>query len=380
MGGLAFGVGSLEWSRFNGVSLAAVLLMIATIASYGLERFVERRKKLLEVVTSKIEVEPLLRPATKQQSRRELMMEWLWTGILCGWMMVCSVSIIYTNAWILDNMCPHAATLTAVQQAFGGAAAYVCVHWLKVTEPLDISARTYLTYLVPLAAAFTVYLWGSNAAYVYLAPGFVQMIKPLGSAIVFVVATALGLEQYTNWKLLNFLLICAGISLTSFSKSGSDEASQNELVTGLCVLIGAYVVVAFYNTGLQIIQRKGSLATKFNPLTSLLYIAPAACVFLSIYAASVEWTSHDFHCFDKLPWWLMLFDCLVAFVFNLSMMLFIGRLSAVAYSLFAFLKEIVLVVVAFCFFQEPITRPQLEGYAVTTLAVIVWQHRKIHSR
>ena len=66
-----------------------------------------------------------------------------------------------------------------------------------------------------------------------------------------------------------------------------------------------------------------------------------------------------------------------AFVFNLSMMLFIGKLSAVAYSVFAFFKEILLVLVAFLLFSESITRCEIEGYFVTLIAVVVWQHRKL---
>ena len=71
---------------------------------------------------------------------------------------------------------------------------------------------------------------------------------------------------------------------------------------------------------------------------------------------------------------------MVAFVFNLSMMRFIHKLSAVGYSVFAFLKEIVLVVLAVLCFSESLSRPQVEGYVVTLAAVVVWQHRKLAAR
>lgn len=379
---LALGLGSIRWTSTNGWSYAALALAVATVVSYGYER---GRRRRLQPVVAELAKEaaslPLLGPDSATATRRrEMLVDWACTGLLCFWMVCCSVSIIYTNAWILDNMCPHAATLTAAQQGFGAAAAYVCVYVLELTPPVEgMSLHIYAKYMVPLAAAFTVYLWGSNSAYVYLAPGFIQMVKPLGSAIVFVVATCLGLEHYTHAKFLNFLLICGGIFLTSVSEFDGTSAvgSSRHLAIGLAVLVGAYVLVAFYNTGLQIIQRKGVVAVKLNPLTSLLYVAPSACVFLGVYAAGSEWSRPNFHCFDKLPLWVLALDCIVAFIFNLSMMLFIGKLSAVAYSLFAFLKEIILVAVAFCFFQESISRGQLEGYAVTTLAVLVWQHRKL---
>lgn len=389
---LAFGLGSIEWTHFNSLSLVSLLLMIITVIGYWIERLRNRRMDpVLAELAAKETNMPLLsaKAPLPTSKRRDDLIDFVRTACLCCWMVLCSVSIIYINAWILDNLCPHAATLTAIQQAFGACAAYICVYALGLTEPVDgVSVSVYVTYIIPLAAAFTVYLWGSNAAYIYLAPGFIQMVKPLGSAIVFVVATSLGLERYTHAKFGNFLLICSGIALTAISKFDGQLAAdvdespatrRQRLTKGLCVLVGAYVVVAFFNTGLQIIQRKGVVAVKFNPLTSLLYIAPAASCFLTAYAAVTEWSSPHFSCFDKLPWWVMLIDCVVAFVFNLSMMLFIGRLSAVAYSLFAFFKEIILVVIAFCFFEETVTRGQLEGYAVTTLAVLVWQHRKLYS-
>ena len=46
-------------------------------------------------------------------------------------------------------------------------------------------------------------------------------------------------------------------------------------------------------------------------------------------------------------------------------------------SVFAFFKEIVLVLVAFLCFSESISRREIEGYLVTLVAVVVWQHRKL---
>merc|ERR1711988_896643 len=151
-----------------------------------------------------------------------------------------------------------------------------------------------------------------------------------------------------------------------------DGGAQSTIVLGLVVLVGAYSVVAFYNTGLQLLQRKGLVQGRFNPVTTLLYIAPATCLCMVAFAWATEWSRPGYQCFDKLPLWLLALDCGVAFVFNLSMMLFIGKLSAVAYSVFAFFKEIILVLVAFLLFSESITRCEVEGYLVTLIAVIVW--------
>ena len=394
---LAFGMGSVEWGPWDSTSWVCLFLLalIYGVYSYELRQASSHAKKVEVVEKDKLGFEKPLIEADRSATYGSVVLgvscdadavvEAGRVATLCGWMVLCSAAIIYTNAWILDNMCPHAATLTAIQQGVGAVLAAVCVFGLRAAEPVEgLTWRAYGTCLLPLSVCFTVYLWGSNAAYIYLAPGFVQMVKPLGSALVFVVATALGLESYSHYKLVNFLLICAGIAVTASSRFDGSLShaggGARSVVVGLVVLVAAYTVVAFYNTGLQLLQRKGVLAAKFNPLTTLLYIAPATCASMVALAAATEWTRPGFQCFDKLPLWLLAVDCGVAFVFNLSMMLFIGKLSAVAYSVFAFFKEIVLVCVAFLFFSESITRPEVEGYLVTLVAVVVWQHRKLAGR
>ena len=391
---LAFGMGSVEWGPWDSTSWVCLFLLALIYGVYSYElRQASSQAKKVEAVGEKDKLgfeKPLIeadRSATYGSvvlgvsCDADAVVEAGRVATLCGWMVLCSAAIIYTNAWILDNMCPHAATLTAIQQGVGACLAFVCVFGFKAAEPVEgMTFRMYATYILPLSACFTIYLWGSNAAYIYLAPGFVQMVKPLGSALVFVVATALGLETYSHYKFGNFLLICAGIAVTAYSRFDGVGSNMTRVAVGLTVLVTAYTVVAFYNTGLQILQKKGLIAAKFNPLTTLLYIAPATCVSMLALAGATEWSKPDFQCFDKLPLWLLALDCGIAFVFNLSMMLFIGKLSAVAYSVFAFFKEIVLVIVAFFFFREAVTRSEIEGYVVTLVAVLVWQHRKLTGR
>ncbi|KAH8066582.1 hypothetical protein JL722_1029 [Aureococcus anophagefferens] len=360
---LEFGLGSVEWAPWSGTSWLCLLLVGLIYVSYSYELRVKAHGKKVAAEGASPKAKSLEEPLIRAEQGY---------GATGPAPRAACMAIIYTNAWILDNMCPHAATLTAIQQGFGAVMAALCVFVFKLSEPVEgMSAGPYCKYILPLSLCFTVYLWGSNAAYIYLAPGFVQMIKPMGSAIVFLVATALGLEEYSHYKAVNFLLICAGIAVTAYSKfDGSlsaDGSSQNLVTVGLVVLIGAYTVVAFYNTGLQMLQKRGVVAGRFNPMTTLLYIAPATTLSMAAFAAATEWSRPDFQCFDKLPLWLLALDCGVAFVFNLSMMLFIGKLSAVAYP--SSRSSSRLVVVAFLLFSENITRCEIEGYFVTLVAV-----------
>ena len=124
-------------------------------------------------------------------------------------------------------------------------------------------------------------------------------------------------------------------------------------------------------------QRAG-FEIKLNPLTTLLYVGTVSTFFLIVVAASTEWDA-DFDCFaeGKLTWWLLLCDCVVAFGFNYGMLQFIGKLSAVSYTIFGLFKDIALVVAAFLFFEEHISLILIEGWAVTIAGVVVWQPRRL---
>ena len=81
------------------------------------------------------------------------------------------------------------ATVTCVQQLVCFCWALIAVYGLGLAEPLDVPAYMYPAVLAPLAAFFATYLWLGNLAYVYLAPGYVQMLKPMAGPIIFLLSS-----------------------------------------------------------------------------------------------------------------------------------------------------------------------------------------------
>ena len=77
-------------------------------------------------------------------------------------------------------------------------------------------------------------------------------------------------------------------------------------------------------------------------------------------------------CLSSLPWWLLLLDCACSVGFNLTMLRFIGTLSAVNYALYSLLKDIALLTIAFLFFSEELYASRIEGWAVTICGCCVW--------
>eukprot|EP00632_Arachnochrysis_sp_CCMP2950_P002422 CAMPEP_0185718728 /NCGR_PEP_ID=MMETSP1164-20130828/47334_1 /TAXON_ID=1104430 /ORGANISM="Chrysoreinhardia sp, Strain CCMP2950" /LENGTH=121 /DNA_ID=CAMNT_0028386375 /DNA_START=26 /DNA_END=388 /DNA_ORIENTATION=+ len=120
-----------------------------------------------------------------------------------------------------------------VQQAFCFCAAAVAVKVFRLAEPVEMSWALYFGRVAPLGVCFTLYLWGSNSAYVYLQPGLIQMIKPIGSCFVFAHACYFGVEEYSRAKAMNFVFISAGTLLTAAPQllrgvGGVEDASPIE--------------------------------------------------------------------------------------------------------------------------------------------------------
>ena len=90
-----------------------------------------------------------------------------------------------------------------------------------------------------------------------------------------------------------------------------------------------------------------------------------SAVFLFVIAAVTEWMTIRFlsGCVASLPWWLLLLDCACSVGFNLTMLRFIGTLSAVNYALYSLLKDIALLTIAFLFFSEGVVCVADRGWA-----------------
>ena len=55
------------------------------------------------------------------------------------------------------------------------------------------------------------------------------------------------------------------------------------------MLVGAYVFSAGYNTGIQLVQRRDAKdGLRFDPLTTLLYVAPATALCLAGVASALR--------------------------------------------------------------------------------------------
>ena len=361
---LELGLGTFTNDLTWHVTLCALGLLIILLASYWYELAQQPDREDAATLLKKV-------PAKTSTADREALA--LALGMF-GW----SAAIVYVNAYILDDLCPLPATLTAVQQLACFVVAYGCVHGLQMTRPLDMSWRVYMKWIIPLAATFAIYLWAGNLAYVYLAPGYIQMLKPVAGPVIYGLSVAHDPALLSRYRVLNFLIVFGSVALTASSQS--DDASTNALRGILCIL-AASIANGVYAVGLQVIQARDFEEVRFNPLTTMLYVMPCSAVFLFGIAGLTEWSDSALtDCAAALPWWLLLLDCACSLGFNLTMLRFIGTLCAVNYALYGLLKDIGLVLFAYLLFAEEIPLSRFEGWCVTIAGCCVWQHRKLRER
>ncbi|KAJ8603805.1 hypothetical protein CTAYLR_000221 [Chrysophaeum taylorii] len=386
---LQWGIGSITWKGDWRLSLVGLVLISVILTTYACEMYLDcgdrDDKKKSEGEEDKVgllaDEDPPQKSSEgtriKRSARAPVSNVYAFFSGMA--VLLCSVSLVYTNAWVLKSF-PHVATYITIQQFMCFVLAVVLVKGLHVVETIEVPWRVYLTRVAPLGACFTAYLWGSNTAYEYLQPGLIQMIKPIGSCFVFAHACAFGVERYSRAKALNFVLISCGTFLTAAPEllrgvGGVDGSSTPQIIWGVCVLVAAYFCDAYYVVSIQRLIEGEVLERAFDPLSTLMYLAPIVCACLSVVALSTERTAAAD--FGNIPPALFGLASVLAFGFNLSVMNFIGRLSATTYVVFDYLKDLIILSVAFFLFSERFARNELIGYAVVIVGGAVWQHRKL---
>lgn len=270
-----------------------------------------------------------------------------------------TITLIYVNAWILDDIFPYAATLTMIQMI-------VCS--LLSVFFADIPQSIPLRKFVVLGLLYAVYLWGSNLVYEYLEVGFIQVLKPLGGFLIYLSLLQRGFETVSFWKSANVFAILASISIAS--------CAQNEIGAvswfGIGVLTASLVANALYYTVLQFSLQGDD---KLDPLTTMLLVGPAAALWLAVLAACTEWTRPHFKW--SLPLWILAIDCGLAFALNITIMYMLKAFSALTYALCGYTKDVLVVALSTLIVNERVSNLEWQAYGVMLFAQAIWIYRKV---
>eukprot|EP00897_Mesotaenium_endlicherianum_P001105 jgi/Mesen1/10996/ME000097S10570 len=280
----------------------------------------------------------------------------LWIGL--------SFSVIIYNKYILDKKMynwGYPISLTMIHMAFCSTLAVLLVRVLRWVEPISMSPEMYLTSVVPIGALYSLSLWFSNSAYMYLSVSFIQMLKALMPVAVYSIGILVKKETFRGVTMTNMVCISIGVAIAAFG-----EANFNPV--GVLLQLGA---VAFEATRLVLIQ-----GITLNPITSLYYIAPCCLLFLTIPWFLVEFPRLHFATAqpDLLTFGT---NSMCAFALNLAVFLLIGKTSALTMNVAGVVKDWLLIAFSWSVISDRVTAVNLIGYGLAFAGVCWYNHTKL---
>ncbi|CAI9780411.1 unnamed protein product [Fraxinus pennsylvanica] len=284
-----------------------------------------------------------------------------------------SFTVIVYNKYILDRKMynwPYPISLTMIHMSFCSSLAYLLVRVFKVVEPVTMSWDLYIKSVVPIGLLYSVSLWLSNSAYIYLSVSFIQMLKALMPVAVYSIGVIFKKETFRSETMTNMVSISIGVGVAAYGEAKFDA-------WGVILQLGA---VAFEATRLVMIQiLLTSKGITLNPITSLYYVAPCCLVFLFIPWIFVEFPllkeTSSFH-FDFLIFGTNSF---CAFALNLAVFLLVGKTSALTMNVAGVVKDWLLIAFSWSVIKDTVTPINLFGYASAFLGVAYYNHSKLQA-
>jgi drug/metabolite transporter (DMT)-like permease len=254
--------------------------------------------------------------------------------------------------------------------AFCSSLAYILVRVFKLVEPVSMSRDLYLKSVVPIGALYSLSLWFSNSAYIYLSVSFIQMLKALMPVAVYSIGVLFKKEGFKNETMANMISISLGVAVAAYGEAKFDT-------WGVTLQLMA---VAFEATRLVLIQiLLNSKGISLNPITSLYYIAPCCLVFLSIPWLIVEYPSLRDNSSFHLDFAIFGTNSLCAFALNLAVFLLVGKTSALTMNVAGVVKDWLLIAFSWSVIKDTVTPINLIGYGLAFLGVAYYNHSKLQA-
>ncbi|PKY03735.1 TPT-domain-containing protein [Aspergillus campestris IBT 28561] len=289
-------------------------------------------------------------------------------AVYIGLWITLSGSVILFNKWVLSAAnFNFPLFLTTWHMAFSTAMTQILArftHILDSRHKVPMTPRTYARAILPIGIMFSLSLICGNLAYLYLSVSFIQMLKATNVVVTLVATWSFGMAP-VNFKVLgNVALIVVGIMIASFGEIKFD-------MFGFLVQIGGIIFEALR---LVMVQRLLSSAEfKMDALVSLYYYAPACAFFNGVVTLFTEIPRMTMTDIYTLGISTLIANALVAFLLNVSVVLLIGKTSAVVLTMAGILKDILLVVASILIFGDPVTSQQFLGYGIALVGLAYYK-------
>lgn len=283
-----------------------------------------------------------------------------------------SFTVIVYNKYILDQKLynwPYPISLTLIHMGFCSSIAALLVRVFHVVDlPTSMSPRLYLSSVVPIGALYSLSLWLSNSAYIYLSVSFIQMLKALMPVAVYSIGVLFRKDSFKSSTMGNMLAISFGVAIAAYGEAKFDT-------WGVLLQLGA---VAFEATRLVLIQiLLTSKGISLNPITSLYYVAPCCFVFLLIPWITVELPILKENSTFHFDYFIFGTNSFCAFALNLAVFLLVGKTSALTMNVAGVVKDWLLIAFSWSVIKDTVTPVNLFGYGLAFLGVAYYNHSKL---
>ncbi|KAL0333912.1 UNVERIFIED_CONTAM: putative sugar phosphate/phosphate translocator [Sesamum angustifolium] len=284
------------------------------------------------------------------------------------WIFLSFMVIVY-NKYILDPKMynwPYPISLTMIHMAFCSSLAYILVRILKVVDPVTMSWDLYVKSVIPIGLLYSLSLWLSNSAYIYLSVSFIQMLKALMPVAVYTIGVMFKKESFKSETMANMISISIGVAIAAYGEAKFDSM-------GVVLQLGA---VAFEATRLVMIQiLLTSRGISLNPITSLYYVAPCCLVFLFLPWVYVEYPilaeKSSFHLDSRSS-----SGPIILRICEPRCFLLVGKTSALTMNVAGVVKDWLLIAFSWSVIKDTVTPVNLLGYALAFLGVGYYNHSK----
>ncbi|KAJ1334192.1 UDP-galf transporter [Microdochium nivale] len=280
-------------------------------------------------------------------------------GFYIALWIACSGSVILFNKWVLAAAgFDFPLFLTSWHMVFATGMTQILARttpYLDSRHKVPMDSATYMRAIVPIGLMFSLSLILGNFAYLYLSVSFIQMLKATNVAATLLATWIFGMAA-PNYKVLgNVGIIVVGVIIASYGELKFD-------MFGFLIQIGGVVAEAIR---LVMVQRLLSSAEfKMDPLVSVYYYAPACALINGVLTLFVEIPRMTMNDIYSVGVFVLIANAFVAFLLNVSVVLLIGKTSAVVLTMAGVLKDILLVVSSMLIFGDPVTAQQYFGYSI----------------
>ncbi|CAH0014652.1 unnamed protein product [Clonostachys rhizophaga] len=280
----------------------------------------------------------------------------------------CSSSVILFNKWLLDTLnFRYPVILTTYHQVFAtvmtqGMARFTTL--LDGRKNVKMTGRVYLRAVVPIGLFFSLSLICGNLTYLYLSVAFIQMLKATTPVAVLISGWCLGVSKPNLKQFLNVSAIVVGVIVASFGEIHF-------------VLVGVLYQIAgviFEALRLTMVQRLLSSADfKMDPLVSVYYFAPVCALMNGLVALIWEVPKVTMDEVYHVGLFTFFLNGCCAFMLNVSVVLLIGKTSAVVLTICGVLKDILLVIASMMIWGTQVTGLQFFGYSIALGGMVYYK-------